>query len=178
LKNTFRTYYEDIAKVFNYSSAEIDQHIAEIATDLQITHLLDKHPYDLSGGEQQKAALGKILLLQPKMLLLDEPTKGMDAFSKQSLHTLLKNLQAQGMTIIIITHDVEFAAMISDRVGLFFDRHLISMDTPTNFFSENNYYTTVASKMSRHISDHLITYEDILTICKMSQEKVYEKTMD
>ncbi len=178
LKNTVRTDYEEIAKVFNYSSAEIDQHIAKIAAELQITHLLDKHPYDLSGGEQQKVALGKILLLQPKILLLDEPTKGMDAFSKQSLHILLKNLQAQGMTIIIITHDVEFAAMISDCVGLFFDRHLISMDTPTNFFSENNYYTTVASRMSRHISDHLITYEDILTICKMSQEKVYEKTVD
>lgn len=178
LKDTVRTDYEEIAKVFNYTQDEIDEFINEMATKLAITHLLDKHPYDLSGGEQQKAALGKILLLQPKILLLDEPTKGIDAFSKQTLQSLLKDLQAQGMTIIVITHDIEFSAMVSDRVGLFFDRSLLSMDTPIAFFSENNYYTTVASRMSRHLFDHAITYEDIITICQMNQEKVYEKTVD
>lgn len=178
LKNTIHKDYEEIAKVFNYTADEIDERIDEMATKLNIVHLLDKHPYDLSGGEQQKAALGKILLLQPKILLLDEPTKGIDAFSKQTLQTILKELQAQGVTIVVITHDIEFAAMVSNRVGLFFDRSLISMDTPTAFFTENNYYTTVASRMSRHIFDDAITDDDIITLCQMNQEKMYEKAMD
>lgn len=178
LKNTVHKDYEEIAKVFNYTADEINERIDAMAAKLNIAHLLDKHPYDLSGGEQQKAALGKILLLQPKILLLDEPTKGIDAFSKQTLQTILRELQAQGVTIVVITHDIEFAAMISNRVGLFFDRSLISMDTPTAFFSENNYYTTVASRMSRHIFDDAITDEDIITLCQMNREKMYEKAMD
>lgn len=178
LKNTVLKDYEEIAKVFNYTKEEIHERIVAIASRLDITHLLDKHPYDLSGGEQQKAALGKILLLQPKILLLDEPTKGIDAFSKQTLQTILADLQAQGVTIVVITHDIEFAALISNRVGLFFDRSLISLDTPTAFFSENTYYTTIASRMSRHVFEDAITDEDIITLCKLNKEKMYEKTMD
>ncbi len=178
LKNTVRKDYEEIAQVLYKDDSAIEQKIKDIAEQLSITHLLDNHPYDLSGGEQQKAALGKILLLEPKILLLDEPTKGIDAFSKETLQVLLKELQAKGMTIVVITHDVEFAAMISNRVGLFFDRTLISMDTPQAFFSENNYYTTVASRMSRHVMERAITDEDIIKICHNNQEKLYEKTVD
>ena len=87
---------------------------------LEITHLLDRHPYDLSGGEQQRAAIGKVLLLEPRLLLLDEPTKGIDAWSKRQLGNLLKDLRRQGITVLMVTHDVEFAAEVSDRCGLFF----------------------------------------------------------
>lgn len=177
LKATVEEDYQEIAKVLEYSEGQFDQLTMKIVEELAITHLLDKHPYDLSGGEQQKVALGKILLLQPKILLLDEPTKGMDAFSKQSLQVLLKKLQKQGMTIVIVTHDIEFAAHVSDRVGLFFDRELISMDTPTRFFSENNYYTTIASRMSRHIFENAITSEDIIECCRRNEEIAYEKAM-
>src|SRR5699024_5299544 len=127
---------------------------------------------------QQKCALGKILLLQPKILLLDEPTKGIDAFSKQTLLSILRKLKQKGLTIIIVTHDVEFAAMISGRVGLFFDGDIVSMDTPVDFFSTNNYYTTAASRMSRHLYTNAITYEDIISICKQNEEKQYEKAVD
>lgn len=178
LKSSVREDYKEIAKVLNYTEKEIDKVTEEIATKLGITQLLEKHPYDLSGGEQQKCALGKILLLQPKILLLDEPTKGIDAFSKYTLLTILKELKQKGLTIIIVTHDVEFAAMISDRVGLFFDGDVISMDTPTDFFSANNYYTTAASRMSRHLYTNTITYEDVISICKQNEEKHYEKAMD
>lgn len=178
LKATLREDYKEIANVLNYTTKELDRLTDEIATKLEITHLLDQHPYDISGGEQQICALGKILLLQPKILLLDEPTKGIDAFSKQTLLTILKELKRQGLTIIIVTHDVEFAAMISDRVGLFFDGGIISMDSPVEFFSSNNYYTTAASRMSRHLYANTITYKDIISICKQNGEKIYEKTMD
>lgn len=169
LKSTVREDYKEMGKVIEYTDDKIEQSINEIADKLSITHLLDKHPYDLSGGEQQKVALGKILLLQPKILLLDEPTKGIDAFSKQTLRAILKELQAQGLTIIIVTHDVEFAALISDRCGLFFDSNMVSMDTPVEFFSSNNYYTTAASRMSRHLFNKTITSQDIISICELNE---------
>ncbi len=170
LKGTVREDYKEIAKVLRYSEEKMEQLTIHIAEKLSITHLLDKHPYDLSGGEQQKAALGKVLLLQPKILLLDEPTKGIDAFAKKTLQSIIKDLQSEGLTIILVTHDIEFAAATSDRVGLFFDRELISVDTPTEFFSNNNYYTTVASRMSRHLCKHTITDEEIIEVCQQYEE--------
>lgn len=179
LKSTVREDYEEMGKAIDYTNKEINESIKEITDKLSITHLLDKHPYDLSGGEQQKAALGKILLLQPEILLLDEPTKGIDAFSKQTLRTILKELQAQGLTIIMVTHDVEFAALISDRCGLFFDNDMVSMDTPIEFFSSNNYYTTAASRMSRHLFNKTITSQDIIAICELNEEiNEHEKAID
>lgn len=104
-----------------------------VAQQLEITHLLERHPYDLSGGEQQRAAIGKVLLLEPRLLLLDEPTKGIDAWSKRQLGNLLKDLRGQGITVLMVTHDVEFAAEVSDRCGLFFDHEITSVDTLKNF---------------------------------------------
>lgn len=79
-----------------YDRAESEERIAEIAGKLGIGTLLDRHPYDLSGGEQQKAALAKLLLLQPKLLLLDEPTKGIDAYGKERLADILGDLKNGG----------------------------------------------------------------------------------
>src|SRR5690606_38212323 len=101
LKSNVREDYKEIGKVMGYTKEEIKNNTEEIAEMLSIQKLLDKHPYDLSGGEQQKVALGKILLLEPKILLLDEPTKGIDAFSKSVLHDILINLKRQGVTIIM-----------------------------------------------------------------------------
>ena len=142
---------------------------------LSIVELLDKHPANLSGGEQQKAALGKVLLLQPKILLLDEPTKGIDVFSKKGLHHILLDLKNQGVTIIVVTHDIEFAANISDRCGLFFDKEITSMDTPTTFFKENNVYTTMANRMARHMFHNAITCEDVIELCKLNERKIKEQ---
>lgn len=170
IKSTLREDYTEIMKVLDYSKAEMEKEITEVSAKLDITHLLDSHPYDLSGGEQQKAALGKILLLKPKILLLDEPTKGIDAFSKEILAEIINELQAEDLTIVLVTHDIEFAAAVSDRVGLFFDSEMISLDTPIRFFSENNFYTTAASRMSRHIFDYTITKEKIINECERQYE--------
>ena len=154
-----------------YSKEQMAQKTEEIAATLHIEHLLDRHPYDLSGGEQQKAAIGKILLLQPKLLLLDEPTKGIDAWSKRQLGMLLKQLKQQGITIIMVTHDVEFAAEVSDRCGLFFDHEITSLDVPEEFFCNNNYYTTAANRISRKVFDNTITCEEVIALCRQNGKK-------
>ena len=166
LRMTVREDYEEIRKVMEYGKEEMDQKISEMAELLGISRLLDRHPYDLSGGEQQKAAIGKVLLLQPRLLLLDEPTKGIDAWSKRQIQELLKDLKRRGICILMVTHDVEFAAGVSDRCGLFFDHEIASLDAPEDFFCSNNYYTTAANRISRHRYDNAVTCEDVIELCR------------
>lgn len=168
LKATVSEDYQEIGKVMGYTKELVEKYTNEVAEMLSITHVLDKHPYDLSGGEQQKVALGKILLLKPKLLLLDEPTKGIDAFSKLVLRDILLDLKKQGVTMIVVTHDVEFAALISDRCGLFFDQEIVSIDKPGPFFSNNHFYTTAANRISRHRYENAITCEDVIEICRLN----------
>ena len=94
------------ARVFHYARRDME----DMARTFGLLPHLEKHPYDLSSGEMQKAAIAKLLLLQPNVLLLDEPTKGMDAMAKDELAYLLKQLAASGMAVVIVTHDLEFAA--------------------------------------------------------------------
>ena len=125
--------------------------VERVAGICDITHLLDSHPYDLSGGEQQRAALAKVLLTRPKILLLDEPTKGIDNFFKLQLADILKKLREDGVTILMVSHDVEFCAKYADLAGMFFDGGVITVNTPRKFFSQNSFYTTAANRMSRHV---------------------------
>ncbi|MCK9478580.1 MAG: energy-coupling factor transporter ATPase [Firmicutes bacterium] len=144
LKSTVREDFLEITKSMGYNPDEKNHLISSVTEKLGISHLLDKHPYDLSGGEQQKSALAKLLLLKPKIILLDEPTKGIDAHSKEILAEILKELKNNNLTVVMVTHDVEFAAKNSDRCAMFFDGVIISEDEPINFFSNNNFYTTAA----------------------------------
>ena len=142
------------------------QEIDRIAALCQITELLDSHPYDLSGGEQQRAALAKVLLTEPKMLLLDEPTKGIDSFFKETFAGILSDLKKQGITIVMVSHDVEFCARYADVVSMFFDGQVLTTDTPRRFFGSNSFYTTAAHRMSRHIFHMAVTVDDVLTLCR------------
>ena len=171
LKMTVREDYEELAKVLGCKKSELEDKIQAVAQQLEITHLLERHPYDLSGGEQQRAAIGKVLLLEPRLLLLDEPTKGIDAWSKRQLGNLLKDLRGQGITVLMVTHDVEFAAEVSDRCGLFFDHEITSVDTPEEFFCNNNYYTTAANRISRQQYEHAITCEEVIELCRQNGRK-------
>ena len=143
-----------------------DPRIEDVAALCEVDHLFDSHPYDLSGGEQQRAALAKVLLTDPKLLLLDEPTKGMDSFFKQKFARILRDLKARGVTILMVSHDVEFCARHADRIGMFFDGALMSTNTPRRFFSQNSFYTTAANRMSRHLFANAITNEDVTALCK------------
>lgn len=151
---------------------ERSRRIAEIACECEITQFLSAHPYDLSSGEQQRVALAKVLLCQPKILLLDEPTKGMDNFFKIKLGRIMKHLKDKGVTIIMVSHDVEFCARYADRVSMFFDGSVITTNTPSRFFSRNSFYTTAANRMSRHIFKNAVTNEDVITLCKLNKDLV------
>ena len=144
--------------------------IQAVAETCEITHLLDSHPYDLSGGEQQRAALAKVLLTNPKLLLLDEPTKGLDSFFKGKFAEILKKLKAEGITIILVSHDVEFCAEYADLVGMFFDGQIVTIDTPHRFFGQNSFYTTAANRMSRCVFQNAVTAEDVSELYRKNLE--------
>ncbi len=143
--------------------------IGEIAATCQIESLLGSHPYDLSGGEQQRAALAKVLLTQPKLLLLDEPTKGIDSIFKETLAKILCKLKEQGVTIVMVSHDVEFCARYADLVSMFFDGQILTTDTPRRFFGANSFYTTAANRMSRHVFRNAVTAEDVVLLYKKNK---------
>lgn len=161
-KNTLQ---EELSEMTDDSSA-----IAQTAALCEITHLLDKHPWDLSGGEQQRCALAKVLLTQPKILLLDEPTKGMDSGFKAQFGAFLQQLKHRGVSILLVSHDTDFCGEWADWIGLFFDGQILSTQTPDKFFGSNRFYTTAASRMSRDIFLNAVTAEDVIALCRENQE--------
>ena len=148
-------YYE---KGTDEEKVEAIEHMLEM---MEIAHLRKSHPYDLSGGEQQRLALGKILLLKPKILLLDEPTKGLDPFFKLTLAGIFRKLKAEGVTIFMVSHDIEFCAEYADRCAMFFDGDIASIGTPREFFAGNSFYTTAANRIARQWAPEAITWEEV-----------------
>lgn len=136
--------------------------MAEWIERLNLQQVLNRHPYDLSGGERQKAALACVLAAGPELLLLDEPTKGMDPISKQRWGELLQQLMESGITIVSVTHDIEFAARFSDRCLLLFDGAVASEGTPNRFFGGHFFYTTSINRIVRETYPDLITQEEVL----------------
>ncbi|MDO4519320.1 MAG: energy-coupling factor transporter ATPase [Eubacteriales bacterium] len=162
-----KTVREDLEEMCDRNLSE--EKVREIAKLCEIEEILEQHPYDLSGGEQQRAALAKILLTEPKILLLDEPTKGLDNFFKIQFGKIMKRLKQQGATIIMVSHDVEFCAKYADLVSMFFDGGIITTNTANRFFAQNSFYTTAANRMSRHVFENAVTNEDVIQLCQKNQ---------
>ncbi len=139
-----------------------DRDIEYLINLFQLEDILNRHPYDISGGEKQKLALVLVLLAKPKILLLDEATKGIDPISKNEIGKLLLDLKADGMTIVMATHDIEFAARFSDRCALLFDGDIKTLEKPREFFSENYFYTTTINRILRNKMPQAILYEDVI----------------
>lgn len=158
--------YTELCKIKGIEKSDYEDKINSVAEKLGIKGLLENHPYDLSGGEIQKCALGKVLISEPKILLLDEPTKGVDAYSKIALSKILQEIKSDGVTIITVTHDVEFASIVADRCGLFFDGEVLSSLVPQEFFSKNNFYTTASSRISRDKFANAVTVDDVVSLIK------------
>ena len=145
---------------------EKSQKIKEVVKLTELENLLNRHPYDLSGGEQQRGALAKVLLLEPKILLLDEPTKGLDNFFKEKLAKILKTLSNKDVTTVMVSHDIEFCAKHGDTCAMVFDGNIVSSKPTKEFFAGNNFYTTSANRISRHICPEAVTIEDVIRLCQ------------
>ncbi len=155
---------EELLEALYYSHISDKEKVEKVYSMLdlmEIRHLGKSHPYDLSGGEQQRLALGKILLLEPDILLLDEPTKGLDPFFKITFAGIMDKLKKSGVTILMVSHDIEFCAEFGDRCAMFFDGGVVSTGTPHEFFRGNNFYTTAANRMARTWFPDAITWEEV-----------------
>ena len=169
----FETVKEDLEEVLilkNKDRKYIDKEVKRVSKLLDIEHLLEHHPYDLSGGELQRAGMAKVMLLNPKIILLDEPTKGLDAYCKEEIGKMLMKLRDMGVTIVVVSHDIEFSARYSDRCAMFFDGSIVSEGTPKEFFLGNNFYTTVSNRIARNIFEDTLIYEDVVSLCKKNIE--------
>lgn len=127
-----------------------------------LTALLDRHPYDLSGGEQQRAAFAALLLRSPDLLLLDEPTKGLDPAAKQFFGTVLRGLS---LPVLLATHDIPFAAAFADQCAMLFDGSIVDIAQPRGFFRGSRYYTTAIGQALSPLGSDAILYEDVLSLC-------------
>ena len=165
---------QDAQTVFLKST--VRDELKEVHADLDdlpysLDHLMDRHPYDLSGGEQQLVALAKVLSSKPRLLLLDEPTKGIDAHAQKAVLEIMKKLKAQGVSIMIVTHDVEFASKCADRCALFFRGEIVSVDVPRRFFDANSFYTTAANRICRGWYEGVATIEDAAELCFINGDR-------
>jgi energy-coupling factor transport system ATP-binding protein len=170
VSDTVRGDLEEAAGLHSQDKKGQELTISKVMEELGIEELAQRHPYDLSGGEQQKAAIAKLLLLQPKVILLDEPTKGLDAHSKEGLAQIFARLCSQGVAIVVVTHDIEFAAEYGDRCAMMFEGEIVSEGNPQEFFAGNSFYTTAANRMSRGIFSQAVTCKDVIKRCQIGQK--------
>lgn len=166
VKKTVRGDLEEMLDGRGLTAEQRTAAVREVAALTDIVPLLDAHPFDLSGGEVQRAALAKVLLNEPRLLLLDEPTKGLDAFFKEKLAALLRSLTARGTTVLMVSHDIEFCASYADRCALFFDGDAVTTNPPRRFFASNSFYTTAANRISRGLFENAVTVEEVVELCR------------
>lgn len=155
--DTVRSELCELQELFGYSDGDADGMLERFG----LAALAEHHPYDLSGGEMQKTAIAKLLLLQPDILLLDEPTKGIDAAAKNELAKLFFTLREEGKTILLVTHDVEFAALCADRCSMLFEGSVVCSGEGHDFFASNLFYTTGVNRMMRSAAPGCVTVEDL-----------------
>ncbi len=164
--NTVREDMESVLRGEKISKEDKEQKIKAVAEFAEIDHLLSRHPYDISGGEMQRAALAMVLLKEPKIIFLDEPTKGMDNLFKHRFAQKIKELCESGVTVIMVSHDTEFCAEYCDECAMLFDGMCALQENKYDFFSQNYFYTTVANKIARDIFPFAVTERQVLELCK------------
>lgn len=156
------TVAEQLSKRAEELGLEVEGKRMEQTIDLfEVRDILSKHPYDISGGQQQKVALALVLLADPELLLLDEPTKGLDPLWKLQLAEMFSKLLELGSTIIMVSHDIEFTARYASKCALLFDGQIVAADYPRNFFSDNYFYTTVIQRALGDKLPGVIGLEDV-----------------
>lgn len=165
VEGSVRRDLEEMLRGRELDAVEVEERLQEVARLCDVADVFERHPLDLSGGELQRAALAKVLLAEPEVLLLDEPTKGVDCLRKDELAELFARLKGQGMTIVMVSHDIEFCARVADQVSMLFDGSIVTTNAPRAFFSQNGFYTTAANRMSRNVFANAVTVADVIELC-------------
>lgn len=124
------------AHIGGYGADEVQAMLGELG----LADRAGLHPYDLSGGQRQMLALGKLLLVHPRLLLLDEPTKGLDRAAREHVAGMIEAARRDGVTVIVSTHDLAFVRRVADRVSLMFDGELACTEPVGEFFRNNLFY--------------------------------------
>lgn len=124
------------AHIGGYGADEVQAMMGELG----LADRAGLHPYDLSGGQRQMLALGKLLLVHPRLLLLDEPTKGLDRTARERVAGMIEAARRDGVTVIVSTHDLAFVRRVADRVSLMFDGELACTEPVGEFFRNNLFY--------------------------------------
>ncbi len=156
---------QDVTTLFACNTVERELSDVGETVPESLAAVRGNHPYDLSGGQRQMLALTKVLASGPRLLLLDEPTRGLDPAACTRFGQRLHALRDGGLTIVCVTHDVEFAAAIADRCAFFFRGEITSIAAPHRFFAENHLYTTAVSRITRGYYDNAVTVTDTETLC-------------
>ncbi len=171
VRSTVREDLTEMLKDSGLSPQEQEERLRETVDLCGLSGLLEQHPYDLSGGEQQKAALAKILLSRPRLLLLDEPTKGLDCAYQYRLAQMLRQLTANGITVVAVSHDMAFCAAYADRCAMLFNGQIVSEGEPKAFFAANHLYTTAIRRMTKDLLPNTITVKDVLSVLHIDNEE-------
>ncbi|MDP4091051.1 MAG: ATP-binding cassette domain-containing protein, partial [Bacillota bacterium] len=155
------TVYDEIKFTLDNFNITDENRIARVMDKLHLTELKDRNPRDLSGGEKQRTAIASVMVMLPEILILDEPTRGMDLVLKNELGLLLKEMNAEGKTIILVTHDMDFAAEFCTRHVLMFSGKIAAEGTIKEVMGDNLYYTTGINKIFRDINSDVFTLKQL-----------------
>ncbi len=158
--------YNEIKFTLDNYNIKDDDKINKVMKRLNLEHLKDKNPRDISGGERQRLAIATMIVLEPKVLLIDEPTRGLDNENKKMLQEILKEINRLGVTIILITHDMDFAASSANRFIMLFNGKITSDGDMQKVFKEGFYYTTTLHKLFNNINKNIFNIEDVNTFYK------------
>lgn len=124
--------------VYKVSKKEADERAEKLLSQLGLSDKRDAYPYQLSGGQQQRVSIARALALQPKILFFDEPTSALDPMLTAEVLKVIKDLAKQKMTMIIVTHEMEFARELSDRIIFMEDGVIQEQGTPEEVFASQN----------------------------------------
>lgn len=157
---------QDVRCTFLYDTVREELGGDAVTDFYDFTSLLNMHPFDLSGGQAQLLGLAKLMRRGAEIVLLDEPTKGLDGSFKQRIIGIIRQLSQIGKTVVIVTHDTELAALTADRCGIFFDGEVMSVAAPQELFADGLFFTTEAARLSRGICSNVVTYDQLSEICR------------
>lgn len=156
------TVFEELKFTLDNYGIYNEETVNQVMRDLNIYHLKDNNPRDISGGERQRVAIAAILVLKPRIILLDEPTRGLHGEAKKNLGELLAKLNRSGATVILITHDIEFASQFCNHFLLMFGGERVAEGDAKEVLGKGIYYTTTINKLLRNINEDIFTLEQAL----------------